>query len=178
MRAGVERLQKLRGAHGFSQAKDTVGMVLRGEELEPLVSVVAFDEAVGGERSAAGAVSACVREKNTVAAREQELSVAGHADAVVAEAVEQDHSVSVGVARMDGPGMQGDGVGCGDGDVFKIGDERAGGFDHGGFFILGERTARGVESTVGDPDSCHGAEGEIEKDRESEAAGSAGKAHE
>src|SRR5208282_374371 len=58
VRTGSERLQKLRGAHGFPEAEDAARMVLRREEVEPLPNVVALEQSVGSERAAAGALCA------------------------------------------------------------------------------------------------------------------------
>ncbi len=48
---------------------------------------------------------------------EKELCVSGHADAVVAEAVEEEDGVAVGVVGVDHPGAEGYVVGSGDGGV-------------------------------------------------------------
>jgi hypothetical protein len=170
MRTGSERLQKLRGAHGFSQAEDAARMILRRQQVEPLPNVVALEQTVGGERAAAGALRAGVGEEDAVAVSEQQVRVSGHADAVVAEAVKEDDGISVSVPRMDGPGTEHDRVGRGDGNVLQIGVEGVGGFDHGGFIFERERTTRRVQCAVGDPDSSDGAEGEIENDGENQAS--------
>ncbi len=52
---------------------------------------------------------------------EEKLRIAGHAEAIVAETVEQEDGVVVGVARNDEPGAQGDGVRRGDGDIDDVG---------------------------------------------------------
>ena len=44
-----EGLQEFGGAHGFAESKDAVWVSLCGNELKPLVNVVAFQQAVGGE---------------------------------------------------------------------------------------------------------------------------------
>lgn len=170
MRTGSERLQKLRGAHGFSQAEDAVRTVLRRQPVEPLPNVVALEQTVGGERAAAGALRAGVGDEDAVAVSEQQVRVSGHADAVVAEAVKEDDGISVGVPRMDGPGTEHDRVGRGDGNVLQIGVEGVGGVDHGGFIFWRKRTTRRVQCAVGDPDSSDGAEGEIENDGENQAS--------
>jgi hypothetical protein len=54
----VERLQELRGSHGFAEGKDAARVILGGEEIEPLMDVVTLKQSVGGERSTAPAVSA------------------------------------------------------------------------------------------------------------------------
>ena len=117
----IEGLQKLRGAHGFAEGEDAAGMILSLEEIEPLVNVVAFEQAVGGECAATQAVGAGVGEENGESVGEEELSVSGHAEAVVAETVEQKDRVSVGVVGMNDPGAEDGVVGCGDGDVGEIG---------------------------------------------------------
>jgi len=112
-----ERLQKLGGAHRFTESEDAVRVLLRGEEVEPLVNVVAFEETVGGEIASAGAVRARVGQENSEAVSEEELCVSGHAEAVVAEAVEKDDGVAVAAMRMDRPGTEGDGVWGEDGNI-------------------------------------------------------------
>lgn len=171
-RAGIERLQKLRGAHGFSEAEDAAGVGfggtsavwrLRIQEVEPLVDVIALEQAVSGERAVAGAVGAGVWHEDVVAVSEQELGIAGHADAVVAETVEEDDGISIGLARMDEPGAEGDGVGSGDGYGGEIGVEGVGGIGHRRFFFLCERSASGVQNSVGEPNAGDGAEGKIQQ---------------
>ena len=76
-------------------------MNLRFQKVDPLVDVVALEQAVGGERAVAGAVGAGVGEEDGESVGEEELRVSGHADAVVAEAVEEEDGVAVGVVRMD-----------------------------------------------------------------------------
>lgn len=163
VRVRVERLEELGGPHGFSEAKDATRMILCLQEIEPLVDVVALEEAVGSERAAAGAVGAGVGEQYGESALKEELSVSRHADAVVAETVEEEDGVSVGMMRTDEPGTEGDGVRCGDGDVSEVGVEAKRRLpDRGGFFI-GKRAAGGMESAVGDEDAADYAEDEIQE---------------
>ena len=94
VRMSVERLEELRGAHGFAEGVDAVRMILRWlnlgfEKVGPLVNIVAFEEAVGGESAVAHAVSAGVGEKDGESVGEEELGVSEHAETVVAEAVEE-----------------------------------------------------------------------------------------
>jgi hypothetical protein len=44
-----ERLEEFGCAHGFAEPEDAVGVNLSGEKVEPLMNVVAFEKAVGGE---------------------------------------------------------------------------------------------------------------------------------
>jgi len=123
----VERLQELRGAHGFGEAVDAARMELivrielAVEEVDPLVDVVALEQAVGRELAAADAMGAGVGHKDRVSVSEEKLSIAGYAEAIVAETVEQEYGVMVGVARNDEPGAQGDRVLSGNGDIAEAG---------------------------------------------------------
>src|SRR2546423_15629842 len=101
------------------------------------MDVIALEESVGGERASAGAVSARVGEEDCEYMGEEELSVSEHADAVVAEAVEQENSVAVRVMRADGPGAEGGLVGGGDGCVGEVGVEGVSGVLGGGDFFGG-----------------------------------------
>jgi len=179
MRSGIERLQELRGSHRFPEAKDTAGMVPRGEPVEPLVNVVAFEQTVGGEGTAAPAMSAGVWEENGEAVSEQESCIAGHANAVVAEAVEEEHGVAIALAGPDDPGAEDNVILRCNGDVFDLGVE---GLAHCGFFFLGQGTARGVQGSVGYEDAADATEHEVqdkEQNRDQgQAAGSSGDGHE
>jgi hypothetical protein len=128
-----ERLQELGGAHGFRESENAVRVIACGEEVEPLVEVVVFEKAVGGEWAAAGAVSAGIGEQDGEAVSEEELGVSGHADTVIAEAVEKNNGVAVAVVRVDGPGAESDSVWRGDGDVFEVGVELVSEVAGGGF---------------------------------------------
>ena len=153
----------MRGAHGFAEGEDAAGMILCLEKIEPLVNVVTFEESVGGERAAAFAVGAGVGEEDGESVGEEELSVSGHAEAVVAEAVEQEDGVSVGLVRMDDPGAEDDVAGRGDGDVDEIGVEGVDGLANSGGFIFGEFAAGRVERAVGQIDSADDAEGDVQQ---------------
>jgi hypothetical protein len=128
-----EGLQEFGSAHRFGESENATRMVLRGEEVEPLVNVIAFEEAVGGEWASACAVGAGVGEQNRESVSEEELRVSGHADAIVGEAVEEDYGVPVAAVRADFPGTEDDGVRGGDGNVFESGIEVVGDVAHGGF---------------------------------------------
>ncbi|SPE28483.1 hypothetical protein SBA2_40046 [Acidobacteriia bacterium SbA2] len=177
---GIEGLEELRGAHGFAERENAAGMslvLLRVEEVKPLVNVVALEQAVGGERAVARAVGAGVGKKHGESVGEEELSVSGHADAVVAEAVEEEDGVPVGVVGMDGPGAEGDVVGCRDGCVGEVGVEGVGGVAHGRGVVFGEWASRGVERAVGEVDAADGAEGEVEEDGEESVTSATGQGH-
>lgn len=128
-----ERLQELGGAHGFAESEDAVRVILSGEEAEPLVNIITFEKAVGGELTSTSTVGACVGKKHGESVSEEELCVSGHADAVVAETVEENDGIAVTVVGMDRPGAEGNGIGRGDGNVFEIGIELVSGLAHGGF---------------------------------------------
>ena len=121
VRLDGERLEQFGRAHGFGESEDAAGMILGAKKIEPLMDVIAFDKAIGCEVAAAGAVSACIRNKYGEATGEEELGVSCHADAIVAKTVEKNYCVTVTVMRVDGPGAEGDGVWCGNGIILKIG---------------------------------------------------------
>jgi len=91
-----EGLQELGGAHGFSEAIDATGMFGLSQPVEPFADVIALEKAVGGEVSAAGTVSASVGEQDGEMARQEEFGITEHAGAVIAEAMQENHS---GVVR-------------------------------------------------------------------------------
>jgi hypothetical protein len=174
---GIERLQELCGSHGFGETEDAAGMIFRLQEVEPLVNVVAFEQAVGGERAAARAVGAGVGKQNGESVGEKELCVSGHSDAVVSEAVKEDNGVSIGAGGADRPGAQYRPVGRGDGRVVQVGVECVSGFADGGDFFFGEWTAGGTEDSVGEIDAADDAESEIQEQREEKVATSTRGAH-
>jgi hypothetical protein len=133
-----QRLQKFGGAHGLAESEDATWVGLGGEEVEPLVNVVALEKAVGSELASADAVAPSIREQDGEAVSEEELGVSGHADAVIGEAVEKKDSVVVAAAeRADEPGAESDRVRRGDPNIFEGGIELAGEVAHGGFVFLG-----------------------------------------
>src|SRR5437867_1629891 len=112
---GVERLEELRGAHGFAEGEDAVRVILRVEKIEPLVDIVTLEQAEGSQRASADAVGSGVGQKDGESVGDEQLRVSGHADAVVAEAMEEKDGIAVGVMRADAPGAEGNVVGRGDG---------------------------------------------------------------
>jgi hypothetical protein len=144
-----ERLQELGSAHRFGEPEDAVRMILRGDEVEPLVNVVAFEEAVGGEWAAAGAVGAGVGEKYSESVGQEELRVSGHADTVVGQAVEENCCVAVGAVGMDDPSAEGDGVWRCDGDVRQVGVQLVSDVARGGFSFWRYGVAGWMEGSVG-----------------------------
>lgn len=148
--------------------------ILLGEEIDPLVDVVLFEEAVGSERAAADAVSAGVGEEDGELVGEEELRVSHHADAVVAESVKKQDGVAVRVVRADEPGFQRCSVWRSDGHVFEFCTESVGGLAAIGGVGVGEWTAGRMECAVRDEDAGDRAEGEVEREGEEEAAGCSG----
>lgn len=136
--------------------------ILDGEEIDPLVDVVLFEEAVGCERAAADAVSAGVGEEYGELVGEEELRVSDHADAVVAESVKKKDGVAVRVVRTDEPGLQRCSLWRRDGRVFEFCVESVGGLAGVGDLSVTERTTRRVKCAVRDEDAGDRAEGEVE----------------
>src|SRR5579864_1931291 len=133
-------------------------MIARVQEIKPLVNVVALEETVGGEWAAAEAVSASVGEEDSESVGEEELRVSGHADAVVAEAVEENYGVAVIMMRIHFPGAESCAVGGCDGDVVEICFGRLSGLAKFGGFSFCERASDWVESGIGQLDAAYGAE--------------------
>lgn len=173
----VERLQELRGSHGFAEGKDAARVIERGQEIEPLMDVVTLKQSVGGEWSTAPAVSAGIGKKHSESVTEEELSVFGHANAVVAQPVQENHIVSDGWMGMDDPGAENCAVGSGDRCVAEFGVEGTSGLASGGNLVVGERAARGMESSVGYEDASDRADGQIQRGNQGEPAIAAGGAH-
>jgi len=148
--------------------------ILLGEEIDPLVDVVLFEEAEGCERAAADAVSAGVGEEYGELVGEEELRVSDHADAVVAESVKKKDGVAVRVVRTDEPGFERCSVWRSDGRVFEFCAESVCGLTGIGGVGVGEGTAGWMECAVRDEDAGDRAEGKVEREGEEEAAGCSG----
>ena len=183
VRVSVEGLEELRAAHGFAEGEDAARMELIVsieqivEEVDPLVDVVALEQAVGRELAAAGAVGAGAGEEHGESVGQEELSVSGHADAVVAEAVEEEDGISAGVVWVDGPGAEDDVVWGRDGVVGEIGVEGLRRLADCGDFIFGERAAGGMEGAVGQVDAAEGAESQVEEESEDSVTDEARSGH-
>ncbi len=127
------------------------------------MNIVAFEEAVCGKGTATPAMRAGVWEENGEAVSEQESSVAGHANAVVGEAMEEEHGVAIALAGLDDPGAEDNAILRCDGNVFHLGANRVGDLAHCGFFFLSQGTACGVKGSVGHVDTCDDADPEIQE---------------
>jgi hypothetical protein len=173
----IERLQQLRGSHGLAEGKDATRVILHGQEIDPLMDVVTLKQSVGGERSTAQAVSAGIGKKHSKSVGEEELSISGHADAVIAHTVQEDHIVSDGLMGMDDPGAENGAVGSGDRCVAEFGVEGTSGLASAGNLVVGERAARGMECSVGYEDACDRADGQVQEGNDGEPANAAVGAH-
>jgi len=92
---------------------------------------------------------------------EQKLRIPAHADAVVPHPVQEDYVITERAMGMDDPGTEDCAIGSGDGSVFEFGVEGAGGLaDHGGL-VVGEWSARRMESAVGYEHAADGAKAEV-----------------
>jgi len=133
-------------------------MIATIQEIEPLMDVVPFEESVGGEFAATNAVGASVGEEDSESVGNQELRVSAHADAVVAEAVEENYGVSVIVMRIHFPGAESCAIGSCDGNVVEICFGRLSRLAKFGGFSFGEWPSGWVECGVGQVDATNGAE--------------------
>ena len=158
----VERLEELGGSHGFTEGEDAVGMILGVQKVEPLMNVVAFEQAVGGERAAASAVGAGVGEEDGESVGEEELSISESYRCGCHRGRGGGGRRLRWVVGMDGPGAEGDVVGGGDGRVGEFGVESVGEGAGCGDSSSVSGTAGGVESAVGDEDAAGDAERQVE----------------
>lgn len=110
----VERLQQLRGSHGFAKAKDALGVYGAIEEVQPLMNVVSFEDAVGGQLASAGTVCAGIGEKYGVPVCEKKVGISDHTEAIVAETVKHNRGVSACIVWLQKPSTKGCVVGGGD----------------------------------------------------------------
>ena len=117
---GGKGLQELSGSHGLAESENAIVFFLAAEPIGPAVDVVAFEQAEGGERTVTDAVSAGVGEEDGVVVAKQELRVSQHAGAIVAQAVEEEDGVGVGLGRAEEPGAEGGAVGS-EGDFDWVG---------------------------------------------------------
>lgn len=90
------------------------------EPINPAMRVVGFSNAVGGQVTAAFAVCARVRKKNRVAMVKKQLPVAGHAFAIIGDAVQQDDSAAVKASGTHIPRSKCDAINSRDGNILKL----------------------------------------------------------
>lgn len=167
-------LQKFGGAHGFAESEDGVWVNLRSKRVEPLVNVVAFENAVGGEWASTCAVGARVGKKDGEPVSKQELCISGHAEAIVGLTMEEDHGVAVATMGMDGPGAERDAIWRDDGDILEIRIHLASDLAHGGLGLRRQWAASGMQGSVGYEDASDDGECQVEDQEQKKAAGSWG----
>lgn len=152
-------------------------MLLCGQKIDPLVNVVALEQAVGGKDAAAGAMSARVGQEHSESVGQKKLSISSHADAIVAQAVQENDGVAVGRAWVDGPGAEDDPVGSSDGDVIEFGVQSPGGVAECGNFVFRKPAAGGVKDAFSEINTADGAKRKVKEKRENQAAGAARRKH-
>lgn len=64
-------------------------------------------------------MSASVGKQNGVSVKQHEFCVTCHANSVVGQAVQQNHSVAIVMLRMDGPGAKSDAVASDERNIFQ-----------------------------------------------------------
>ena len=94
------------GAHGFAESKEMFGVSVRFESVDDGASVIAFEPAVGGDGTAAGAVGAGVHHDNAVSGAQQEFRLTDDSHAVVRDAVEEEDPIPIGIFRADFPATE------------------------------------------------------------------------
>jgi len=86
-RLGAERVEQLRGSHGFAEAVDAVRCFGLFDPIEPATNVLSFFHAVCGDCAVAQAVGAGIGKQDSIAVTKQEIGAAEHAGAVVGDTV-------------------------------------------------------------------------------------------
>lgn len=111
-------------------------MVARDEPVEPLANIVAFEQTIGSKGPATPAMRAGVWEEHSEPVSKQEPCVAGHTNAVVCEAVEEEHGLAITLAGLNDPGAENNVIWRCYGNVLDLGADRVNGLAHRGFFLL------------------------------------------
>ena len=189
--AGIGRggLQSDARAHGFAEHKDVertrgrprhpryvqrlahldidVGRKLvPNESVDDSAGIVAFEPAVGGDGTFAGAVGAGVHHDDAIAGEEEDAGVSEDAHAIVGDAVEEDDPV-VGIRpAADFPAMKHHAIGGADVEVFAVCADLL----EGGVGLLDKvrrkLAADGMDETGSDQPSGHGGEERREEEQD------------
>ncbi len=115
-----ERLQQQGGSHGFAEAIHALRSRLF-EPVDPATDIVGFLDPVGCDLAAAFTVGAGVGQKNAVSLFQKQAAVSGHAFAVVADAMHQNHGGAIVILRTHVPGFQDGAIFGGDRNIFERG---------------------------------------------------------
>src|SRR5580698_7482886 len=141
------------------------------------MNIVALKKSIGCQSTAANAMSASIGQKDREPVCKQELGVANHSEAVVAQAVKQDGGVAAWADGTQEPGTHNSRIGSGDGYILHLNfqlDER---FVDAGHVLFCQRPARRTECGVGQINAADQAESEIHSERVDQPTQSAAGAH-
>lgn len=136
---------------------------MRVEEIDPLVNVIAFEKAVGGELPSACSVGARVGHEYSESMGQEKLRVSGHANAVVAKTMEQKNCIAVGVMRLNQPGTEGDTIARGERSIAQLGVQCMGVAAHGGDIAILKRAASGMKGAVSNEDPSDHAHADVKQ---------------
>ncbi len=155
----------MRSTHGLAEAKNAMRMSILLEPVDPEVNVVGFVEAVGRE-SRAMAVGPGVGKKDSVMIFEEPLAKSVETYAVVADSVKEKYGVAVGVLRAEEPRPKSCAVGSVEFDVLEVFGIGFGGGPGVAFFSGSDGVAAGMESNLGEADTCDYDEQDIKDDQD------------
>ena len=83
-------------------------MVVLHQPIQPPMDVIRFQQPVSHQIAAAGPMAPRVWHQDTETAAQEQICIAGRADAVIPKTVQQNHHVSVPVAGNNTPGSKSD----------------------------------------------------------------------
>ena len=92
----------------------------------------------------------------------QKSCVASHTNAVVCEAVEEEHGLAITLAGLNDPGAEQNVIWRCYGNVLDLGADRVEGLAHCGFLFVSQGTARRVQCSVGHENAGDCAEPEVQ----------------
>ena len=108
LKAGFEgqRLEQDGSAHGFAQTVEIADWMGVEEIIGPLVDVGSFEDAVGGEKAAAGSMFAAIGREHRITVAQEQGDQTAHAEVGVTNSVKQDDVIGVARGREEERGVQ------------------------------------------------------------------------
>jgi len=119
---------------------------------DPAMNVVYFLHSIGSKIATTFPVAARIGQQNRVAVFEQQVSVSGHAFAIIGNSVQQDYCIAVVVSGMDKPSLKRRPIGCGDSHILQFSVEiRSHGC--GNCLLMAQWKTREFEANIGYDDA-------------------------
>ena len=154
-------LQQLRCSHRLAESKYAGGVRAILEPIDPLMNVLAFQQAVGGERASTFSVSAGVGHKDGIPGGQEELGIPNHSAAVIAHAMQHYDCTPIGCGRLDQPCLEIGLVRGSEGDILQLGTGLPGDLKGVCQLIGVEWAAGGMKGVIGHEDASNRAKNNI-----------------